>query len=325
MSPERCPTCGQILPAGLSRAKLARKLAGARERAVAGALARTRKQLRKEFEADIRNARHAGRREGRGEGAHEVNRIQRDLKTTNQQLAVAASRRKDLEMTVRKLQQKLREGSPQREGMLSQDDTRRALQTACANDEFLVNPPGRRGADILQTVREAGRTYGKILWEVKETSDWSERYATKARQDSQRLGADYACLITASFPKHADGLALRHGVVLIAPQYAGFLARLLRDALVELGQARLAAQQRAGKAAAILDYVGSAECKARFDVIADGIAEMRKMQTNERNYHDEHWRKEEHALGKIATASSGMHGRLLAIVRETPARLVARA
>lgn len=186
MSPERCPTCGQILPAGLSRAKLARKLAGDRERAVAGALARTRKPLRKEFEAGIRHARHAGRREGRGEGAHEVTRIQRDLKTSNQQLAVAASRQKDLEMTVRKLQQKLREGSPQREGMLSQEDIRRALQPACANDEFLVNPPGRRGADILQTVREAARTYGKILWEVKETSDWSERYATTPGQSAPR-------------------------------------------------------------------------------------------------------------------------------------------
>ena len=74
-------------------------------------------------------------------------------------------------MTVRKLQQKLQDGSPQRQGVLSQDDIRRTLQAECAPDEFVVTPPGRRGADILQTVREAGRTYGKILWEVKETSD----------------------------------------------------------------------------------------------------------------------------------------------------------
>jgi hypothetical protein len=325
MSAERCPTCGQILPAGVSQARLARKIVGDRERAVAGALARTRTQLRKEFEADIRKARHAGWREGHGEGAHEVHRMQRDLKTTRQQLAAEASRRKDLELTVRKLQHKLRDGSPQRQGVLSQDDVRRALQAECAPDEFVVTPPGRRGADILQTVHDAGRTYGTILWEVKETSDWSDRYATKARQDGQRIGADYVCLVTASFPKQAEGLVLRQGVIVIAPQFAGFLARLLRDALVELGQVRLAAQQRAVKAAAILDYVGSAECKARFAVIGDGIAEMRRIQTKERNYHDEHWRKEEHVLGKIATASSGIHGRLLAIARETPARLAARA
>ncbi len=325
MSAERCPTCGQILPAGVSRARLARKLAGDRERAVAGALARARKQLRQEFELDVRKARRAGWQEGHGAGAREVPRMQRDLKTTRQQLALEASRRKDLETTVRKLQQKLRDGSPQRRGVLSQEDVGRALQAACATDEFLVTPPGRRGADILQTVREAGRTYGRILWEVKETADWSDRYATKARQDSQRIGADYVCLVTASFPKQADGLMLRHGVLVIAPQFADVLARLLRDALVELGQARLAAQQRAVKAAAILDYVGSAECRARFAVIADGIAEMRRIQTKERNYHDEHWRKEEHTLGKIATASSGIHGRLLAIARDTPARLAARA
>jgi len=209
--------------------------------------------------------------------------------------------------------------------MLSQDDIRSALDTACPNDLLLVNPPGRRGADILQTVREDGQTHGKILWEVKDTADWSETYAIKARSDSQRVGADYACLVTAKFPRGADGLAVRHRVVVIAPQYAGFLARLLRDALVELGHARLAAQQRAVKATEILDYVGSAECRARFDVIADGIAEMRKIQTNERNYHDEHWRKEENTLSKIATASTGIHGRLLTIARKSPARLAARA
>jgi hypothetical protein len=251
--------------------------------------------------------------------------MQRDLKTTKQQLAVEASRRKGLETTVRELQRQLSAGSPQRIGMLSQDDIHRALETVCRNDVFLVNPPGRRGADILQTVREDGQTYGKILWEVKDTAHWSETYAIKARSDGQRAGADYVCLVTARFPRGADGLAVRHRVVVIAPQYAGFLARVLRDALIELGNARLAAQQRAVKAAEILDYVGSVECRARFDMIADGIAEMRKIQTNERNYHDEHWRKEEHTLSRIAIASTGVQGRLLAIARKLPARLAARA
>ena len=125
-------------------------------------------------------------------------------------------------MTVRALQRKLSVGSAQRIGMLSQDEIRRALETVCPNDELLVNPPGRRGADILQTIREDGQTYGKILWEVKDTADWSETYAIKARSDGQRVGADYVCLVTARFPRGADGLAVRHRVVLIAPQYAGF-------------------------------------------------------------------------------------------------------
>jgi hypothetical protein len=325
MSAERCPTCGQILPAGLSKAKLARKISEDRDRAIAGALKRERHTLRKDHEAEMRTAWQEGRREGRDKGEQETKGLQRDLKTTQQQLAVEGSRRKDLEMTVRALQRKLSAGSAQRIGMLSQDDIRCALETVCPNDEFLVNPPGRRGADIVQTIREDGQSYGKILWEVKDTADWSEAYAIKARSDSQRVGADYVCLVTARFPKGTDGLAVRHRVVLIAPQYAGFLARVLRDALVQLGQARLAAQQRAVKAAEILDYVGSAECRARFNVIADGIAEMRKIQTNERNYHDEHWRKEENTLSKIATASTGIHGRLLAIARKSPVRLAARA
>src|SRR6266849_1804575 len=147
MSAERCPTCGQILPSGLSKAKLAWKISEDRDRAVAGALKRERQHRRKEIEAAIRIARQEGRREGRDEGEQGTKGIQRDLKITKQQLAVEGSRRKDLEMTVRALQRKLSASSPQRIGMLSQDDIRRALETVCPNDELLVNPPGRRGAD----------------------------------------------------------------------------------------------------------------------------------------------------------------------------------
>ncbi len=329
MSAERCPTCGQILPSGLSKAKLVRKISEDRDRAIARAEARARKRahqdLRKEFQSTVQKARQEGRREGRDKDEQEMKGMQRDLKTTKAQLAVAESGRKGLETTVKELQRKLSAGSAQRLGMLSQDDIHRALETKCPNDKLRPNPPGRRGADILQTVREDGQTYGKILWEIKDTADWSETYAIKARRDGQRVGADYVCLVTARFPRGADGLAVRHQVVVIAPQYAGIVAGLLRGALVELGHARLAAQQRAVKAAEILDYVGSPECKARFGEIADGIEELQNIQSNERNYHDEHWRKEENTLSKIATASTGVHGRLLSIARKSPVRLAARA
>jgi hypothetical protein len=101
------------------------------------------------------------------------------------------------------------------------------------------------------------------------------------------------------------------------------MAQLLRAAVIEVGQAKLSGQQRATKAAKILDYLTSAECKSRFERITDSIDVMRKMQTNERNYHDDHWRKEEQALSEIATASAGLHGQLVAIARTTPAKTIA--
>lgn len=111
-------------------------------------------------------------------------------------------------------------------------------------------------------------------------------------------------------------------MVLIAPQYACLIAQLLRAAVIEVGQARLSGQQRATRAAKILDYLASADCKSRFERITDSIDAMRKIQTNERNYHDDHWRREEQVLSEIATASAGLHGKLLAIARDTPAKMI---
>jgi hypothetical protein len=274
-------------------------------------------RARRAMEAAVAEARQAGRREGRGDSDRELKRVQQQLKAARQERSAEELRRRGFEQTVRKLEQKLSNASPQRKGAVSQEEVRRSLQAMCPNDALPVIQPGRRGGDILQTVREHGHSYGKILWEVKETAEWSESYIAKARSDSQRSGADYVCLVTSSFPRGAEGFVVRQRVVVIAPQYAGFLARVLREALVELGQAKLAAQQRTAKATRILDYLGSADCKARFEIITDSVDSMRKNQANERNYHDEHWRKEEHAFSQIATATSAIHGSLSAIARNS--------
>lgn len=188
----RCPTCGQSLPEGLSRAQLERKIAADRNKAMEA----QRSQLRRIIEADLRRqlwskarskarqrmhsavatAKRDGRREGRAEIDMELKTLRDDLRAARQQQDVAELARRQAEGTARKLQQKLSNASPQGKGLLSQEQIQRSLQAACPDDAFPATQPGRRGADILQTIRGNGHVYGKILWEIKETSENGQKH-----------------------------------------------------------------------------------------------------------------------------------------------------
>ncbi|MBI2204489.1 MAG: DUF2130 domain-containing protein [Candidatus Rokubacteria bacterium] len=337
MTTGRCPTCGQPLPKGVSLPELRKRIDAVQRQAISKALTLQTQQLRREIESELQEKMRAQARrdiqpaisraklEGRREREEELRRSQRELKEAQRRIALQDSRTKELEGTVKKLGRQINEASPQRIGSVSQDELRRLIETSCLGDQIMPVPAGRRGADIVQQVCENGDTCGKILWEVKDTTSWSETWIPKAKGDGQRVGADYICIVTTSFPKGSDGLARRNGVIIIAPIYAACLAPVLRDAIVELHHARLSGQQRASKAGMILEYVTSAESKASFGVIADSVDELRKIQANERNYHDEHWRKEEGLVGKIAAAGSAIRTRLATIARDTPVSLAVRA
>jgi len=226
---------------------------------------------------------------------------------------------------VKKLETQLSAPTPDDQGAIAQEGVAKAIRAACPGDEVSEVPRGQRGGDVIQDVRDKGQPCGRILWEVKDRADWNEEWVAKAKDDGRRAGADYVVLATSAFPARTRTLAVRQGVIVATPELSGTLAGLLHGIVVSLAEGKAAGTERASKAAKILDYVASTECRGKFEAIKDAITDLRKMQANERTYHDTHWGKEEHLFTQIATASAGMRERLEEIARETPARLAARA
>jgi len=223
---------------------------------------------------------------------------------------------------MRKLQRQMGVSSPQLQGLAAQREVERFIKAACPHDPVTPIAPGRSGGDLLQEVRSNGRICGKVLWEVKDT-DWSNAWVTKVKADGRRVEADYVVIATATFPKGARVLAKREGVILVAHEHAGWLSVFLHDALVELDGVRASANQRATKAAKILDYVTGPDCRRHFEAVGDAVGELRKARDREQHYHEDHWKREERLVSQIATASGAVRERLQAIARETPVKLVA--
>lgn len=100
MGVERCPTCDQPLPAGLSRAQLLKKVEDEREREISAALTRQRPKMeadllrkvipkakveaRKELQAEIAKARAEGQQEAERTLALERRRRDRAEQTADQ-------------------------------------------------------------------------------------------------------------------------------------------------------------------------------------------------------------------------------------------------
>ena len=59
-----------------------------------------------------------------------------------------------------------------------------------------------RGADILQVVcGPTGKACGKILWESKNTKEFSKGWIGKFKKDQADAGAEFAVLMTVAMPR----------------------------------------------------------------------------------------------------------------------------
>src|SRR4029077_16337458 len=82
---------------------------------------------------------------------------------------------------------------------------------------------------------------GAILWECKNTRNWSDGWIAKLKQDQRSLHADVAVLVTATLPKGCLRFALIDGVLVTDFACAAALASGLRANLCQLAQAKNAA------------------------------------------------------------------------------------
>jgi len=341
---ERCPTCDQPLPSGFSRAKLEEKLRADRDREIEAQVARERRKIeaeekakfsrmRREIEADaMKRLVQRAKVQAKKQLAAQVDGV-RDEERRKAERAIATERRRrevadrttaQLSRQLRKLQAQLKSVSPQDRGAVAQTEVFRAIKDACPRDGVTQLAAGRRGGDVVQTVRDdQQRTCGRVLWEVKDVEDWSSDWIGKAKGDARRAGAEYVVLATSVFPPKMKTLTVHQGVIVVAPEVVGSLAAMLHIVVVREAGAKAGATDRAAKAARILDYLGSAECRSRFEAIKDAVDELTKAQQNERNYHEKHWTTETDYFMQIADSRNNIEQQLANIASEPRVKIAA--
>lgn len=228
---------------------------------------------------------------------------------------------KEKEMQIENLKRMLEEAnrkasgvSQQVQGEVLEVDLEEALSRNFPNDEVAGIAKGVKGGDIFQTVRNSfGKTAGAILWETKRAK-WSPSWLPKLREDTRKVGATYAILVSEELPKEMDKFGLIDGVLVTTYIYALPLAYILRRDMMLIAQAKSTAANKDEKVEKLYTYLQSDTFRHRFEAYVEGIVEMQRDLETEKRSAQRLWKKREFQITRTLDNISNMYGELQGIM-----------
>lgn len=142
---------------------------------------------------------------------------------------------------------------------------------------------GKTGADIIHEVHVDGRPCGKIVYDSKNRNDWKAQYVEKLRQDQLAEKADHSILATRKFPKDTKELAIRDGVMMINPARTVALARIVRDAIIQVSSTKLSEQGKKEKRDKLYEFITSTRCANQFARFSQEVGHLREIDDVEKS------------------------------------------
>jgi len=137
------------------------------------------------------------------------------LKETEYQLKLKELEKQldDQRKLAEEMKRKAEQGSMQLQGEVQELALEQLLRSAFPFDIVSEVGKGVRGADCVQTVRNNfGQECGKIVYESKRTSTFTQDWIEKLKNDMRSLGADIAVIVTKTMPKDMDCFGIKDGV-----------------------------------------------------------------------------------------------------------------
>jgi hypothetical protein len=199
------------------------------------------------------------------------------------------------------LKRKLEQGSQQTQGEALELGLEAMLRAAFPFDVIEPVPKGMTGADLLQRVHSpSGAACGTIIWETKQTRNWTAGWIPKLKNDQQEARAEFAVLVTTAMPGDAADPFLRHEDVWVTRYEAARpLADALRSALLEMQKLRIANSGRNEKMELVYNYVCSPQFAQRMRALYDGFVTMREELEAEKAAIQRIWKKREAQLDRL--------------------------
>ena len=217
--------------------------------------------------------------------------------------------------TVEELKRKLEQGSQQTQGEAFELELENLLRGKFPLDVIEPVAKGETGGDIVHTVNgQIGSPAGVILWELKNTKNWSDGWLPKLRDNKRAAQADVALMISTALPKSVETFDLVDGVYVAHPRCAVPVALTLRQGLLEVANARTMQTGQQSKAEQVYQYLTGARFKQRIEAVVERFKDMREDIDKERKFMVKAWAKREAQVSAMIESTVGMVGDLHGIM-----------
>ena len=216
------------------------------------------------------------------------------------------------------LKRKLEQGSQQTQGEVLELEVEETLKREFPLDTIDPVPKGVNGADIIQTVMDStGKKSGTILWEMKRTKAWSQKWIDKLKDDQRTVHAEMAVIISEVVPDNINKFGQIDSIwVCEFDSYLG-VAFALRSQLKELAKLRIMQDGKNGKMDMLYQYINSVEFKHRMEAIVESFTNMQQEIEKEKRWFALKWSREEKNIRNIIDNTIGMRGDLQSIMGNT--------
>jgi hypothetical protein len=214
------------------------------------------------------------------------------------------------------LARKLEQGSQQTQGEVQELILEETLKSEFLHDEIVPVPKGVTGADVIQTVHNnSGINCGTIIWESKNTKNWSEGWLQKLKDDQRAMKADIAVIVSNVLPAGAAAISQRDGVWVCDIKLAISLASVLRSSLISLTQEKRMSVSKDEKMEILYQYLTGTAFKQRIEAIVETFSSMDTSLKKERLAYEKMWSEREKQIQKVITNTVGIYGDLNGIVQ----------
>lgn len=213
------------------------------------------------------------------------------------------------------MRRKLQQGSQQTQGEAFELDFEKRLKEEFPNDKISEVLKGIRGADLMQEVWDRnGNKCGLILWELKNTKNWSEQWVDKLKMDQRTATADYAVIVSEILPSGVENAKYHKNVWITQRNFVIGLACALRMNLIQISMAKRASQGKKEKTDLLYSYLSGTEFRLRIEAIIEAFTNMQQEIEKEKRYFANKWARDEKNIRTVIDNTYGMHGDLKGIV-----------
>jgi hypothetical protein len=215
----------------------------------------------------------------------------------------------DQKKLVNEMKRKAEQGSIQLQGEVQELALESILKESFPFDLISEVGKGVKGADCIQTVRNTiGQDCGKIIYESKRTTHFSNDWIEKLKADMRSQGADVAVIVTQAMPKEVDRFGEKEGVWICGFTEASALAKVLRDGIIKIYQALKSQENKGDKMQLLYNYLTSMEFSEQWKAIREGFMSMKLSIQKERDAMERLWKAREKQLEKILLNAAHIRG-----------------